>query len=113
MGEDPGQAHLRDRANARIRLTLPRIKQLVELHGGQLRVTSRPGVGTKVTFTLPVYDATLHADRQTGLPGPAPASDSLAHKATCVLAAGSDHSRPTQFCVRAASVKLQHDAISL
>jgi hypothetical protein len=43
------------------KLHLPRIKQLVELHGGSMHITSRPGVGTTVSLALPVYDATLHA----------------------------------------------------
>jgi signal transduction histidine kinase len=42
------------------KLRLPRIKQIVELHGGEMHITSRPGVGTTVNLTLPVYDATLH-----------------------------------------------------
>lgn len=32
-------------------------KKLVELHGGRIEVTSEPGKGTKITFTLPKYDA--------------------------------------------------------
>ena len=45
------------------RLRLRRIKQLAELHGGGFRILSRPGAGTTVEFTLPAYDATLHARR--------------------------------------------------
>ena len=41
-------------------------KQLVELHGGTLRVTSSVGVGSQFTFTLPVApagSATVHGNR--------------------------------------------------
>jgi two-component system CheB/CheR fusion protein len=36
-----------------IGLGLPLTKQLVELHGGQLRLESTEGVGTEVTVVLP------------------------------------------------------------
>lgn len=55
------------------RLRLSRIKQLVELHGGSFQVSSRPGVGTTVNFTLPVYDATLHMREPAARPNRIPA----------------------------------------
>lgn len=57
--EDGSEAEPRSHPSFRLRLS--RIKQLVELHGGSLHVVSRPGAGTSVNFTLPVFDATLHS----------------------------------------------------
>ena len=34
-------------------LGLPLVKALVELHGGEFRIESEPGVGTKTTVMLP------------------------------------------------------------
>lgn len=36
-------------------------KQLVQLHGGEIRVVSQPGKGSQFTFTLPLSKATLAA----------------------------------------------------
>jgi two-component system sensor histidine kinase ChiS len=36
-------------------------KQLVQLHGGEIRVVSQPGKGSQFTFTLPLSQATLAA----------------------------------------------------
>ena len=35
-------------------LGLPIAHRIIEAHGGQLKIESRAGVGTKVTVTLPV-----------------------------------------------------------
>jgi len=35
-------------------LGLPLVKQLIELHGGSLRLTSAPGAGTTATITFPI-----------------------------------------------------------
>jgi signal transduction histidine kinase len=35
-------------------LGLPITKKLVELHGGKIGVTSKPGQGSRFTFTLPL-----------------------------------------------------------
>ena len=35
-------------------LGLPIVKQLVELHGGQVYLESTPGKGTEVIFTIPL-----------------------------------------------------------
>jgi signal transduction histidine kinase len=43
-------------------LGLPLSKQLIELHGGSLRLDSRPGVGTTVTLTFPT-DRIMPLDR--------------------------------------------------
>jgi signal transduction histidine kinase len=34
-------------------LGLPLVKALVELHGGEFRIESEPGIGTKATVVLP------------------------------------------------------------
>ncbi|MHA1536133.1 MAG: ATP-binding protein, partial [Alphaproteobacteria bacterium] len=41
------------RKHAGTGLGLPLVKSLVELHGGELHIDSKPGMGTQVTFTLP------------------------------------------------------------
>ncbi|TAL36796.1 MAG: response regulator [Spirochaetes bacterium] len=40
-------------------LGLSIVKRLVELHGGGVDIASQPGEGTRVSFTLPVADASL------------------------------------------------------
>lgn len=42
------------RPNGGTGLGLPITRKLVELHGGQLKLSSVPGAGTKVSFTLPI-----------------------------------------------------------
>ena len=46
-------------------LGLPLTKRLIELHGGELRVDSRPGMGTRVSLIFPAYRL---APGETGLP---------------------------------------------
>ncbi|MDB5998737.1 MAG: histidine kinase, partial [Rhizobacter sp.] len=38
------------------------MKEIVELHGGEVQVTSEPGLGTRVVLWLPHMDATQDAD---------------------------------------------------
>lgn len=54
------------RKHVGFRLCLRRVRQLAELHGGTFRISSRPGAGTTVEFTLPEYDATLHSSSGGG-----------------------------------------------
>lgn len=51
-------------------LGLSLVRRIVEAHGGDVIVTSRPGAGTTFTITLPALDATVGAD---AAPGAAPA----------------------------------------
>jgi PAS domain S-box-containing protein len=46
-------------------LGLPLAKQLAELHGGSLRIDSKPGRGTRVTVTLPQCEPIIAAERRT------------------------------------------------
>lgn len=87
FAEDTAQSQRLDAAYAHERLDLPRIQRLVALHGGQMRVYSQPGEGTVVTFTLPVYDATLHTDRhaQPERQGTVGRIGAVAPQATCAL----------------------------
>jgi len=48
-------------------LGLPFAKRVVEAHGGQLRIDSRPGAGTKVTFDLPIRREALPSAHPVGL----------------------------------------------
>jgi signal transduction histidine kinase len=43
-------------------LGLPLVKTLVELHGGEFRIESEPGVGTKTTVLLPIQVMAFAAD---------------------------------------------------
>ncbi len=47
----------RSRNESSTGLGLPIVKQVAEAHGGQVRVQSKPGVGTTFTVTLPVSQA--------------------------------------------------------
>ena len=47
-------------------LGLPLSKSLVEMHGGALRVSSTPGVGTEVIFTLPAHRAVYRQSKAMG-----------------------------------------------
>lgn len=44
-------------------LGLPLSKSLVEMHGGTFRISSTPGEGTEVTFTLPAHRAVYRSSR--------------------------------------------------
>ncbi|TBL77287.1 ATP-binding protein [Paenibacillus thalictri] len=43
-------------------------KQLVELHGGQLTASSKPGYGSVFTFTLPLADSTVKVEETMRVP---------------------------------------------
>ena len=49
--------HSSTRAKGGTGLGLPISKHLAELHGGDLRIDSTPGIGTTVTVTLPAARA--------------------------------------------------------
>lgn len=53
-------------------LGLPLVKDLVELHGGKISVTSEPGVGVRFEVRLPVGRAAAE-ERAVAVPRPAPA----------------------------------------
>ncbi|MGH7014071.1 MAG: ATP-binding protein, partial [Stellaceae bacterium] len=50
------------RAHEGTGLGLPLSKSLVELHGGQFSISSKPGAGSTVTVTLPAEPAAPTAD---------------------------------------------------
>ena len=49
------------RRNQGTGLGLPLVRQLVERHGGTVRMSSEPGIGTEVVIELPA-ERTLHTD---------------------------------------------------
>ena len=46
-------------------LGLPLAKKIVEAHGGQMWVTSKPGEGTTFHFTLPVKEPLSESEEKT------------------------------------------------
>lgn len=47
-------------------LGLPLSKSLIEMHGGTFRISSTPGAGTEVTFSLPPHRAIYRSSRAAG-----------------------------------------------
>lgn len=58
----------RNRASGGSGLGLAIVKQLVEAHGGQVRVESQPGAGTQFRIQLPYHTSTSHSAEPTSLP---------------------------------------------
>lgn len=47
-------------------LGLPLSKSLIEMHGGSFRISSKPGAGTEVTFSLPAHRAVYRSSLAAG-----------------------------------------------